>query len=234
MLSIIIPTLNEEGHIGAVLTDLRPQLIEGDEVIIVDGMSDDRTADIAKEHGARVVSQPRNGNGLAKTAGARAAKNDIIVFIDADSRLPKDFLFRIRKHFEDPELLFLGGFTLYDSRSKAWKAVYDTYSSVIFQIGRANHAITKECYVPPNNSAFRKKAFLDAGGYRSVVCEDAELMRRLPRSDRIVYDSGMRLVLSDRRFKSHGFFRTVAFWTWGNLSLMFGKGIGSEAYKKGY
>jgi glycosyltransferase involved in cell wall biosynthesis len=234
MLSIIIPTLNEEEHIESVLGKLVPQLSKEDEVIVVDSHSEDKTVEIAKKHGAKVLTHPRNGNGLAKTEGAKNARNDIVVFIDADTELPSDFVEIIKNHFRDQELLFLGGLTLYSSDSRAWKFIYDSYSKAIFHLGRANHVVTKECYVPPNNSAFRKDVFLKAGGYRSVVCEDADLMRRLPRSKRIKYDSRMVVTLSDRRFKSNGFFRTVALWTWGNLSLIFGSKVGSEKYKEGY
>ncbi len=234
MISIIIPTLNEEEHIGDVLENLRPQLSKKDEVIVVDSHSNDKTVEIAKGYGAKVLTRPKNGNGLAKTEGAKEASNDVVVFIDADTKISPDFVKRIKEHFSDPDLLFLGGMNLYSSDSRAWKLIYDTYSRAIFYLGKANHAITKECYVPPNNSAFRKDVFLKAGGYRSVVCEDADLMRRLPRSRRIRYDKDMVLTLSDRRFKSHGFFRTVGLWTWGNLSLMFGGKVGSEDYKKGY
>lgn len=234
MLSVIIPTLDEEEHIGNVLEGLVPQLSDEDEILIVDSHSQDRTVDIAKRHGARILMQPRNGNGLAKTAGAKEAKNEIIVFIDADTMVPTGFIERIKGHFQDPDLLLVGGMNLYSSDSKVWKFIYDTYSRMIFHLGRANHAITKECYVPPNNSAFRKRVFLRAGGYRSVVCEDADLMRRLPRSDRIKYDDAMVLTISDRRFKSKGFLRTVALWTWGNISLILGDNLSSEGYKKGY
>ena len=234
MLSIIIPTLNEEGRIAVVLDDLVPQLREGDEIIVVDGQSDDRTVEIAREYGARVLMQPRNGNGLAKTEGAKAAKNGIVVFVDADTRVPPGFTDRIRNHFSDPDLLLVGGLTLYESESRLRKAVYDSYSRIIFMLGKANHALTGECYAPPNNSAFRKGVFLDAGGYRSVLCEDAELMRRLPRTKSIRYDSGLTLTLSDRRFRSNGFLRTVGLWAWGNLALIIGRGIGTEKYKQGY
>ncbi len=234
MISIIIPTLNEEEHIGNVLTNLKAQLSKEDEVIIVDSHSNDRTVEIAKNHGAKVLTRPKNGNGLAKTEGAKNASNEIVVFIDADTEVSPDFVERIKMHFSDPELLFLGGMNFYSSDSRAWKLIYDAYSKSIFYLGKANHAVTKECYVPPNNSAFRRNVFLNAGGYRSVVCEDADLMRRLPRSKRIKYDKDLILTLSDRRFKSHGFFRTVGFWTWGNLLLLFGGKVGSEEYKKGY
>ena len=234
MLSIIIPTLNEEEHIEQVLKDLKPQLQGEDEIIVVDSHSDDRTVEIAQSHGARVLMQPKNGNGLARTEGARIAKNPIVVFVDADSRVPPGFARRIKGHFVGDRILLVGGVDLYHSDSKAWKFIYDSYSKLIFHLGRLNHALTKECYVPSNNSAFRKDIFLRAGGYRSVVCEDADLMRRLPKTERIAYDGRLTLTLSDRRFREHGFFRTVALWTWGNLSLILGGKVGSEDYKKGY
>ncbi len=234
MLTIIIPTLDEEAFIGNVLGDLKPQLSEKDEIIVVDSFSKDKTVEIARKHGAKVLMQPKAGNGLAKTEGAKKASNDIIVFVDADTEVPRGFAKRIKEHFKNPNLLFLGGLTLYSSQSKIWKFIYDSYSHVIFHLGRANHAITRECYVPPNNSAFRKDVFLKAGGYRSVVCEDADLMRRLPRSKQIKYDSNLVLTLSDRRFRSNGFFRTIGLWTWGNISLMLGRKVSSEEYKEGY
>jgi glycosyltransferase involved in cell wall biosynthesis len=223
VLSIIIPTLNEEEHIGNVLADIKPQLRPEDELIVVDGQSRDRTVEIARKHGAKILMQPQKGNGLARTEGARIAKNDIIVFIDADSKVPPGFTERIRGHFSDPDLLLVGGLDLYCSDSRAWKFVYDSYSR-----------INRECWVPSNNSAFRKDVFLNAGGYRSVVCEDADLMRRLPRTRNIIYDNQLVLDLSDRRFRQHGFFRTVVLWSWGNLKLILGSKVDSENYKKGY
>ncbi len=234
MLSIIIPTLNEEEHIDGVLKDLKTQLEDDDELIVVDSHSKDRTVEIAIRHGARVLMQPKNGNGLARTEGAKIAKNDIVVFIDADSKVPAGFTQRIRRHFTDPDLIVVGGLDLYHSDSRVWKFVYDTYSRMIFLLARVNHVLTKECWVPSNNSAFRKDVFLKAGGYRSVICEDSDLMRRMPRTRNIVYDSGMTLDLSDRRFRQNGFFRTVVLWGWSNLSLILGNKVCSADYKRGY
>ncbi len=82
-LSVIIPALNEEQSIGAVLDALPQDLVT--EVIVVDNGSTDRTAEVAAGHGARVVSEPRRGYGAACLAGLAAMREpEIVAFLDAD------------------------------------------------------------------------------------------------------------------------------------------------------
>lgn len=233
MISIVIPTLNEEEYIENVLLDLKVQLEDGDEIIVVDAKSTDRTKEIAKKNGAKILDQPRNGNGIARTEGAKISKNEYVIFIDADSKIQKNYLGIIKKHLQERPLV-VGGLDLYTSDSNFWKLIYNSYSKIIFLIAKINHKITKECYVPSNNCAFHKDTFLSVGGYRSVVCEDADLMRRFPKTKNIIYNDKMIIELSDRRFKKNGFFRTVAFWTWSNIKLIIGGTVDSTDYKKGY
>ncbi len=232
MLSFIIPTLNEERHIGALLQGLNAQLDEGDEIIVVDSHSRDGTQRIAAGHRAKILLYPKNGIGLAKTAGAKAAKNQVVVFMDADCIPSPDFAARIRKHFSEPKVLAVGGLDLYHSDSGLWKAVYDTYSRSCFHVARLTHALTGKYWMAANNCAFRKEHFFRAGGFRSVVCEDTDLVRRLPPSRDVVYDSRLVLTLSDRRFREQGFFRTVAFWGISNMAAMMGSGLDTDGYRK--
>jgi len=225
MLSIIVPTLNEEEHIDAVLTNLKPQLGFEDEIIVVDAFSKDKTADIAKKHGAKVILHPKSGVGYARTVGAKEAKNDILVFIDADCSPSRDFAERIRKHFSDKRIVAVGGLDLYESDSRILGTLYNSYSVGVFHLVRFNHFLTGKYWVPANNCAIRKDVFFSVGGYRSVICEDTDLMARLPPSRDIVYDGKLRMALSDRRFKQDGFFKTVGLWGWSNISAMMGKGV---------
>src|SRR5207249_3759067 len=82
--SVVIPTMNEEASIGAVIDEVHTALVDWDlEVLIVDTDSRDRTRDIAMEKGARVVPQPRRGYGRAYKTGFAAATGTFIATLDA-------------------------------------------------------------------------------------------------------------------------------------------------------
>ena len=84
---VIIPALNEEQSIGDVLADIPKNIAS--EVVVVDNNSCDDTAEMARNAGATVVHEPRQGYGFACLKGieyvqSRQQKADIVVFLDAD------------------------------------------------------------------------------------------------------------------------------------------------------
>ena len=89
-----IITLNEEENIEAVI-----QSVQGvcDEIVVVDSQSTDRTCEIAKSLGAKVIVQPYLGDGAQKAFGVQYATNDWILSIDADERLDNDAIEQIKK-----------------------------------------------------------------------------------------------------------------------------------------
>ena len=83
-ISVVIPTLNEEANIGKVINGVKENLKgESYEILVVDGNSRDRTAAIARNNGAMVITDS-GGKGSALIKGLRAAKGEIIISMDAD------------------------------------------------------------------------------------------------------------------------------------------------------
>ena len=91
LLSLVIPALNEEGGIGGVLDEVpRKELAEMGwdvEVLVVDGESKDRTREVARGKGARVIVEPRKGYGRAYKTGFESARGELIVTGDATEKL---------------------------------------------------------------------------------------------------------------------------------------------------
>ncbi len=83
-ISIVIPALDEEDSIARVLDQIPYDKLPPAEVIVVDNGSQDGTARVAASRGARVVSEPRKGYGVATKTGLANATGDIIVTMDAD------------------------------------------------------------------------------------------------------------------------------------------------------
>jgi glycosyltransferase involved in cell wall biosynthesis len=91
MLSFVIPAHNEEALIGQTLRALLASaeaLGESYEVIVVDDASTDRTAEIARSFGARVVTVNLRKISAVRNAGARTARGEALIFVDADTLVP--------------------------------------------------------------------------------------------------------------------------------------------------
>jgi polyisoprenyl-phosphate glycosyltransferase len=97
--SIIIPAYNEEGGLEATLDEIRQAFAERPEeidLLVVDDGSTDRTAEVARAHGVRVVSHPaRSGYGAALKTGFRAVTSEHVAIIDADGTYPAHELPRL-------------------------------------------------------------------------------------------------------------------------------------------
>jgi len=85
-ISVIIPSYNEAGTIGTLVSSIRSLYPDADIIVIDDGSSDN-TADVANAAGAEVYSHPYNiGNGAAIKTGIRKASGDVLIFMDADGQ----------------------------------------------------------------------------------------------------------------------------------------------------
>lgn len=108
-LSVVIPTLNEEECIGQVMDELSAAL-EGKveyEVIVVDGMSRDRTREIARSKGAVVVEEARRGYGRAYKTGFAQARGEVIATMDGDCTYPAESIIPLMEMLYEENLEFI-------------------------------------------------------------------------------------------------------------------------------
>ncbi|HYD33546.1 MAG TPA: glycosyltransferase family 2 protein [Methylophilaceae bacterium] len=106
MISIILPARDEAANLVLLLPRLRSLLPE-EEIIVVDDGSVDGTVILAKEQSITVVSHPYpKGNGAAIKTGARAAKGDVLIFMDADGQhKPEDIPLLLAKFDEGYDMV---------------------------------------------------------------------------------------------------------------------------------
>ena len=103
MLSIIIPTLNDEEYLPLLLETIERQGLNGKcEIVITDSGSRDKTTQIARDYGCRVVSGGLPAKG--RNQGAKAATGDLLLFLDAEALLPENFLAKLLVEFEERSL----------------------------------------------------------------------------------------------------------------------------------
>ena len=103
MISIIIPTLNEEKYLPKLLGCIRKQTYKDYEIIVADANSKDKTKKIAKKHGCRIVAGG-NHPGISRNCGAKVANSEILLFLDADSCIDKTYLENSVSDFEKRKL----------------------------------------------------------------------------------------------------------------------------------
>ncbi|MBN2332279.1 MAG: TIGR04283 family arsenosugar biosynthesis glycosyltransferase [Deltaproteobacteria bacterium] len=196
-LSIIIPTLNEEGTIASVLAAL--QDIPGQEVIVVDGGSSDRTVELVRARGGRVLPCSK-GRARQLNAGAAAARGEILLFLHADTRLPQSYWGKIKETLAQPQVA-AGCFSLHIDAPGIGMRFIETLVNLR----------TRWLQLPYGDQAFFIAAdtFAMVGGFpQTPIMEDVELIRRLRRYGSII-QLPAAVVTSGRRWQRLGIIRTT-------------------------
>ena len=119
-LSIIIPCLNEERYVGKLLDCLKAQTFKDYEIIVSDSHSKDRTAKVVLEHQKkdrriRLVEGFAKNVSEARNNGAKRAKAERLLFMDADVTLDNDFLEKALKEIKERKLEICGCYLTPDS-----------------------------------------------------------------------------------------------------------------------
>ena len=216
-LSIIIPTLNEERHIGALLSDLAAQTRAPDQVLVVDAGSEDRTREIVRRFPFVELLEGEPPVACGRNLGGRSAKGDVLIFLDADARPPDTFLEKFLEAFEARRLDVACPLYYPHDSTRAVERFHAAFNLIT----RASQGV-----LPSGGGtciAVRSAVFRQSSGFDpSLKFDDIELIRRLSRGRRfgIVEE---RLYLSDRRYREGGVARTMLQISLMGLFFAFGK-----------
>lgn len=234
MITVVVPTYNEEKNIECCLQALTKQKIPRDsyEIIVVDGNSKDRTTEIAAIYADRVIQQVSHGVGGARNDGAMAAKGDIIATTDADCLPDEDWLNTILEDFSDEEIVAVTGYLypMIPTDMKRLKAGTYRYAFKVANGLRKVGSLIGYHHLCGANTAFRRDVFLEVKGYRDLAySDDVEIAMRLKEHGKMAMDDRIQVDYSIRRIQKLG----IAKYTWMILKNDFNVMILGEKPTKG-
>ena len=219
MISIIIPTRNEENIIGATLANFKNKMTLPHEIIVTDGASTDRTVEIAKTLADKVVEHKgpeRQTIAGGRNAGAALADGEFLVFMDADCSLvdPDAFFTIALEDFKkNDKLVALTGWlrVLPDQETFADKVIFNHQNIWMSFWNNVLHF-----GVSPGGEfqMMRTSVFRAIGGFdeRLVAAEDIELFSRLSKLGRVRLDHRLKVFHTGRRAHKIGWPKLLSQW----------------------
>ena len=227
MLSIIIPTLNEEKYLPLLLELIKRQSFGGYEIIVADAGSTDKTLEIAKKYGCIIIKGGLPAFG--RNEGAKNAHGEILFFCDSDVVLPADFLEKALAEFKKRNLGLAGTRIIPIPKSK--------FSTFVLNVFYNKPIVWLENILPHAATGifFTKELFDKTGGFDETVklAEDHYLARQAVKlfNGKFGVIKSTKIFVSDRRFKTDGWISVGVRYFLCELYLIFIGPVRSDIFK---
>lgn len=223
MISIVIPTYNESATIEATLTTLNELISPEDEVIVVDGLSEDNTREIVSAFPQAKLFTSRRGRAAQMNLGAGKAINEYILFLHADTSVSARCINKLKD-----EITLNGA-------KWGWFSIRLNSPKLVFRIierGANLRAMLTGTPLGDHGIFVRKDVFLRVGGFPEIpLMEDLEFVRRVKCvSKGVEIRSPVRI--SVRRFEKSGILKT--FFTMWVLRILYYLGTSPETLARYY
>lgn len=183
--SLILLTRNSAETASKCLDSIMTQTRPPDEVIVVDGSSNDQTEEIVRRYPVKVIREPGLGYGYARNLGLANSTGEIVLFIDSDCYAERDWIERLIGHFKDPNVSGVTG------ALKLWNTTHDVARFLACVGGRMDPPEKNTVEVCPTmNLAIRRKIIDEVGGFDETLVrgEDTDFTYQVTRTHRIVYE----------------------------------------------
>lgn len=202
-ISVVIPAYNEEHYIRSCLESILRQTENPDEIIVVDNNSTDATSEIVKKFSqVTLIHESVQGMTPCRNAGFNAAKYDIIARTDADTVVPKNWIKKIKKHFENSDTIAIAGPAKFTDLDPVRAQAYWQSEALFFKSFRS--VLHHNSLFGPN-MAIRKDAWekikQEVCMSDKIVHEDIDLAIHLAPLGEIVFDKALVVSSSSRRWK---------------------------------
>lgn len=206
--SFVVVARDEERLLPSVLASIRHQHTDCDyEVVVVDGGSTDRTREMARDAGARVVDGPREGIGAARNRGAEVATGEWLAFVDADTSLAPDYVDSMLAFVESRGLVAASSRYRFGPGRGLRVRVVEWLNNAHFP--RAD---------PPLFYGFNvfvdSAAFAAAGGFPEVANEDIAFSHRIAAEGPTAVHPERLVTTSARRLHAWGLTLALLFYLW--------------------
>jgi len=206
LLSVVIPTLNEEHYLPLLLRDLTKQKHHDFEVIVVDAYSEDNTKKSAQEYkkdlSLKIYEVQKRNVSYQRNYGAKKANGEYLVFIDADSRITTTYLFKIQKQINSSKRLLLIPEIYPGKISMSDKMMYRFINNLV-----AASQLTNKPFSTGGFMVVSRFFFYHIGGFneKCYLSEDHDLVQRAKKAGVTTkMMRGVKLRFSLRRFKREG------------------------------
>jgi glycosyltransferase involved in cell wall biosynthesis len=211
LISVTVAAYNEEKDLPKCLTAITTQDFpkEDYEIIVVDNNSTDKTAEIARSFGARVVTEAKQGNTFAVKKGIDSANGEIVGNTDADTIVFPEWLSTIKTIFADKNVVGATGLAYV----KTGNRLLDFVSRKTFNCFVGFNFLIGKPHVTGFNMVVRKSTYDEIGGIneRFTMSPDIDLGLRLGKKGKVVFSTKLKALTSFRRWREAPL---EAFWTY--------------------
>ena len=233
MISIIIPTLNEEKLIGQTLKQFKNLKNKFDfEIIVSDNNSNDKTIEIARNYSCKLIKNKSSFRNISsnRNFGSKHSAGDILVFLDADILIKNINVFfkQIIKEFNNPKLIACTPkiFINPKEENNIDKIINRTHTFLSIIINKLGIG-----YARGGCQIIRKSSFILVKGYNEklIAGEDVEIFNRLGKIGEIKILSKEIVYESPRRYRKNGYTNVLFTWFINYVyALLFNKSYSSE------